>query len=243
MVKAYAVQSLLTRMIILVEDVYRSDRIEITLRFIVGIGLTEEEARDVLILLSTQEGYQCIQLTQHKELRSALYDPLDTEDVIATVKVLPDFEDVMYEFQVYYDYKRKPDLVTSDAISTDTYKRKAEPIEAELVKRQQEQKDTAARTKSWYEIIGLTLERLCSASENFRDDDFGTRRQILLAIGRNPVLTDKMVSIEPNPWVIPIKDKLPQLKSELSQVETVGPIKKNKSSLDRERSLVSSWCG
>jgi hypothetical protein len=111
MVKAYAVQTLLTRMIILVEDVYRSDQIEITLRFIVGIGLTEEEARDVLILLSTQEGYQCIQLTQHKELRSALYDPTDIEDVIATVKVLPNFEDVMYEFQVYYDYKRKPDLV------------------------------------------------------------------------------------------------------------------------------------
>jgi len=111
MVKAYAVQTLLTRMIILIEDVYRNDEIEITLRFIVGIGLTEEEARDVLILLSTQEGYQCIHLTQHKELRSALYDPTDTEDVIATVKVLPNFEDVMYEFQVYYDYKRKPDLV------------------------------------------------------------------------------------------------------------------------------------
>jgi hypothetical protein len=40
-----------------------------------------------------------------------------------------------------------------------------------------------------------------------------------------------------------LKDKLPQMKSELVKVETVGSIKKNKSSLDREQSLVSSWCG
>lgn len=135
------------------------------------------------------------------------------------------------------------DLVTDGIINAETYQRKAEPLEAELVKRQREQKDTAERVRNWYEIIGLTLERLCNAGENFRDGDFGTRRQILLAIGCNPILLDKTVSIEPNPWLTPIKDKLPQIKSELRKVETDGSIKKNKSSLDREQSLVSSWCG
>lgn len=135
------------------------------------------------------------------------------------------------------------DLVTEGIINTETYQRKAESLEAELAKRQQDQKDTAERVRNWYEIIGLTLERLCNAGENFRKGDFGTRREILLAIGCNPVLQDKTVSITPNPWLIPIKDKLPQIKSELSKVETDGPIKKNKSSLDREQSLVSSWCG
>jgi site-specific DNA recombinase len=135
------------------------------------------------------------------------------------------------------------DLATKDAISTETYKRKAEALEEELARRQQEQKDTADRVRNWYEIIGITLERLCNASENFRNGDFGTRREILLAIGCNPVLTDKTISIEPNPWVIPIKDNLQNLKSELEKVETDGSIKKNKSSLDREQSLMSSWCG
>jgi len=134
-------------------------------------------------------------------------------------------------------------LVTEGVITTEVYQRKAEPLEAELAKRQQDQKDTAERVKNWYEIIGITLERLCNAGENFRNGDFGTRREILLAIGCNPVLLDKTVSIDPNPWVIPIKDKLPQIKSALSKVETDSPIKKNKSSLDREQSLVSSWCG
>lgn len=116
-------------------------------------------------------------------------------------------------------------------------------IETELALRQKEQKDTAERVKNWYEIIGMTLERLCNASENFKAGNFGMRREILLAIGCNPVLTNKTVSIEPNPWVIPIKDNLPKMKSELAKVETDSSIKKNKSSLDREQSLVSTWCG
>jgi site-specific DNA recombinase len=135
------------------------------------------------------------------------------------------------------------DLATKEAISTETYKLKAEALELELAKRQQEQKDTADRVKNWYEIIGITLERLCNATENFRNGDFGIRREILLAIGCNPIIMDKTISIEPNPWVIPIQDNLPQIKSELVKVETVSPINKNKSSLDREQSLVSSWCG
>lgn len=135
------------------------------------------------------------------------------------------------------------DLVTDNVIDVETYKRKAEPLEAELVKRQQEQKDTATRVQNWYEIIGITLERLCNASENFRNGDYNSRREILLSIGCNPVMMNKTVSIEPNPWLIPIKDNLPDLKSKLAKVETVSSIKKNKSSLDREQSLVSSWCG
>ena len=128
-------------------------------------------------------------------------------------------------------------------ISPETYKRKAEPLEAELARRQQEQKDTTERVKNWYEIIGITLERLCNASGNFRNGDYNTRREILLSIGCNPVMMNRTVSIEPNPWLIPIKNNLQDLKSELAKVETVGSIKKNKSSLDREQSLVSTWCG
>jgi site-specific DNA recombinase len=135
------------------------------------------------------------------------------------------------------------DLVTDNVISTEVYKRKSEPLEAELSLRQKDQQDTAERVKNWYEIIGFTLERLENATDQFRNGDLSTRRDILLAIGCNPTLLDKMVSITPNEWLIPIKENLPRIKSELSKVETVGSIKKNKSSLDREQSLVSNWCG
>jgi hypothetical protein len=39
------------------------------------------------------------------------------------------------------------------------------------------------------------------------------------------------------------KNNLPEIKSELAKVETIGSIKKNKSSLGREQSVVSFWCG
>jgi hypothetical protein len=134
------------------------------------------------------------------------------------------------------------DLVTDGTLNPDTYKRKSEPLEAELLRRQKDQKDTADRVKNWYEIIGFTLERLSNATENFSKGDLSVRRDILLAIGYNPVLLDKTISIDPNPWLIPLRDNLPQIKAELSKVETVGSIKRNKSSLDREQSLVSLWC-
>lgn len=135
------------------------------------------------------------------------------------------------------------DLVTDGVINPETYKRKAEPLEAELLIRQKNQKETSERVKNWYEIIGFTLERLSNATDNFNNGDLQTRRDILLSIGYNPVLIDKTVSIDPNPWLIPIKSGLPRIKAEMSKVETVGSIKKNKSSLDREQSVVSLWCG
>jgi hypothetical protein len=66
---------------------------------------------------------------------------------------------------------------------------------SELAKRQQEQIDTAERVKNWYEIIGITLERVCNAGENFRNGDYSTRKDILLSIGCNPILLDRSISI------------------------------------------------
>jgi site-specific DNA recombinase len=135
------------------------------------------------------------------------------------------------------------DLLTDGVLNPDTYKRKVEPLEAELARRQKDQKETADRVKNWYEIIGFTLERLSEATERFKNGDLNARRDILLAIGYNPTLLNKTISIEANPWLIPIKNSLPEIRAELSKVETVGSIKKNKSSLDREQTLVSNWCG
>lgn len=108
MVKADAVQSLLFRMEGRAQDVFRGDTIEISLTFLAQLGLNQEEATDALILLSTQAGYKCIELTQYQTLQIA-DDGFQTVDVLAKVKLLPNYKDIQVSFQKYYDFKRKPD--------------------------------------------------------------------------------------------------------------------------------------
>ncbi len=118
-----------------------------------------------------------------------------------------------------------------------TYKMQTESLKKELESRQDEQVETARRAKNWYEIIGNTLEKLDQASDKFRAGDFPIRRNILLAIGYNPLLIDKTVTITPNNWLIPIKKELPQLKQQLDQVRTAPQQIRN----DLESSIFSSW--
>lgn len=132
---------------------------------------------------------------------------------------------------------RLTELVTNGDMDGPTYKMQTESLKKELESRQDEQAETARRAKNWYEIIGSTLEKLDQASDKFRVGDFPIRRNILLAIGYNPLLIDKTVTITPNNWLIPIKKELPQLKQQLDQVRTAPQQIRN----DLESSIFSSW--
>ncbi len=129
------------------------------------------------------------------------------------------------------------ELVTGDVISSDDYKEKTKSLKLELAERQYEQKEAARRAKNWYEVIGFTLEKLNNAKDNFASGDFGTKRDILLAIGYNPVLLDKKLLITPNEWMKPVKNELPRLKLNLNKVRT-DPQQFKKAS---EEAIISSW--
>lgn len=129
------------------------------------------------------------------------------------------------------------ELVTEDVISSEDYKQKTESLKRELAERQDEQKEAARRAKNWYEMIGLTLDKLNNATDNFVSGDFGARRDILLAIGYNPILLDKKLLITPNEWMKPIKNELPALKVSLEKVRT-DPQQFRKSS---KEAIIASW--
>lgn len=128
-------------------------------------------------------------------------------------------------------------LVTEDIISADDYKQQSELLKRELSERQDEQKEAARRARNWYEIIGITLDQLNNATERFKKGDFGVRRDILLAIGYNPILIDKKIVITPNDWMIPIQRELPALKASLEKVRN-EPQQIRKAS---EEAIKSKW--
>ena len=77
-------------------------------------------------------------------------------------------------------------LATKGFISADEYKDKSEPLKNALAKLQMEQNNTNEKTKTWYEIIGTTLEALSSVTDRFNKGGIADKRRALSALGSNP---------------------------------------------------------
>ena len=57
------------------------------------------------------------------------------------------------------------DLVTDNIITPDDYAKKSAELKERLINLQEEQAETALRSRNWYEIVGTTLTQLTSATE------------------------------------------------------------------------------
>lgn len=113
------------------------------------------------------------------------------------------------------------DLVTDKTITAEEYKKKSVGLKAELAKQQEEQADTANRSKNWYEFVGDTLQTLTSANQKFVDGDLADKKEILLAIGQNPVLKDGKLEITSNYWLNPVKRDVKSIREQLEKVRTL----------------------
>lgn len=133
------------------------------------------------------------------------------------------------------------DLVTDGTITSSDYQTKSAELKQELLSRQNEQQATAERVRNWYEIIGNTLDKLTNAQERFKTGDLAERRNILHAIGYNPILHDNMVSMTPDTWIIPIKEGLPAIKAELATAITKSDLNNKTTSTEVASSIYSMW--
>jgi DNA-binding protein H-NS len=86
-------------------------------------------------------------------------------------------------------------LATKGFITAEEYQAKSESLKSDLNKRQGEQADTAHRAKNWYEFVGNALNTLTNATEKFGLGDLNDKKEILLAIGKNPVLIEWQITI------------------------------------------------
>lgn len=131
------------------------------------------------------------------------------------------------------------DLATKGFITAEEYKVKSESLKSDLAKRQEEQAGTAHRVKNWYEFVGNTLDTLTNANEKFVLGDLADKKEILLAIGQNPVLLNGKLEITPNEWLNPIKREAKNIREQLEKVRTM-PDKIQKAS---EEAICFTWLG
>jgi site-specific DNA recombinase len=130
------------------------------------------------------------------------------------------------------------DLVARDIITPEEYKAKSSSLKEDHQRRSDEQTAMAERTKNWYEFVGKQLDTLTLANAKFVKGDLGDKKDILLAIGQNPVILDKELIITPNKWMIPVKENVRSIREQLDMVRT-APDKIQKTT---EVALKSLWC-
>lgn len=130
------------------------------------------------------------------------------------------------------------DFATKGLINANDYKIKSDSLKQDLKDRQDEQADTANRTKNWYEFVGDTLQTLTYANTKFIDGDLGDKKEILLAIGQNPTLLDGKLQITPCYWLEPVKHEVKLIRQQLEKVRTM-PLQIQKAS---EEAVRLKWC-
>lgn len=131
------------------------------------------------------------------------------------------------------------DMATRGLVSDSDFKTKSDLLKAELKKLQEEQAGVAYRVKNWYETATSTFEKLTAAAEKFMNGDVADKKDILLAIGQNPILIDRKLEITPNEWLIPVANSAKGIRAEIEKVRTM-PQQIQKAS---EEAVRLKWCG
>jgi site-specific DNA recombinase len=130
-------------------------------------------------------------------------------------------------------------MATRGLLTDDEFKSKSESLKVVLSRLQEEQADTAHRVKNWYETATTTFEKITGAMEKFSNGDLADKKDVLLAIGQNPVLVDRKLQITPNIWLEPVAKNAKSFRVALEKVRT-EPQQIQK---DSEESLRLNWCG
>lgn len=112
-------------------------------------------------------------------------------------------------------------------IDEDEYKHLRAEIKSMISEIERAKQDVEEHARGWYEVIGKTLEVLSDPKEKFDSATCpGEKRSILQAIGPDPVLnngkilgkdrsgkvlTEKIIEVEPYPWLIPLNETAKKL--------------------------------
>jgi len=92
--------------------------------------------------------------------------------------------------------KLSPANVDGSLLSDEEYGLQKSRLLAEKVRLEEQLRDVEHRVEQWTEIAEQTFVFACYAREWFAKGTFEDKRHILMAVGSNPVLKDKILRID-----------------------------------------------
>lgn len=131
------------------------------------------------------------------------------------------------------------DMSTRGMVDDETFISKNTKLRSQLKDLHEQQSKNAEKQESWYDFMTETFLRLTGATDKFINGELTDKKEILLAIGQNPVLMNGKLSITPDEWLIPIKNNAKHFNSEINRVRTMSQQMKK----DLLEVLRLDWCG
>lgn len=127
-----------------------------------------------------------------------------------------------------------------ELISEEEYLHHKNRLQVEIENCDELLRNTEKRAGDWMELNEKAFNFAVHAQARFRSGDVRTKREILTTLGKDLVLQDNKLHIEPENWLVPIAEKYPEIERSFLKVRT----NKNATSKEIEAALVpiySNW--
>jgi len=103
-------------------------------------------------------------------------------------------------------------------------------------------RETESRAEKWLELTEKTFNFATYARKAFITGGLELKKEILLALGKTPIIKGGKLFIEPNEWLKPIKNDYPELQAEYLRLEPTK-IPMNKARTEALTSVRARWQG
>ncbi len=198
-------------------------------------------------VMRTYEHYHCTRKKKDIACRQPYVsaDDLDIqiEREIANIAIVPEFRDwalevirssndkeleartSIYEAQhkTLEETQKQLDNLTrmryQDRIDDITFTRERDMLQNKILELRQRVKETESRADHWLELTERTFNFATYAHKAFMDGSPEAKKEILIALGSNPLLKDKKLSILTNKWFKRIHTDYPSLHAEYERLE------------------------
>ena len=131
-------------------------------------------------------------------------------------------------------------------IDDETFIKEKNTLQIKITQMKESLRQTETRAEKWIELTEKTFKFATYARVAFLrankmgDAGLELKKEILLTIGKTPIIKNKKLIIEPNEWLVPIKNNYPALEAEYLRLEpTKTPL--NKAKTEALASVRAHW--
>ena len=108
-------------------------------------------------------------------------------------------------------------------IDDDTFLKEKQGLQLKINQMRGELRETETRADKWLELTEKTFSFATYARKAFitakGKEGLERKKEILMALGKTPTIKDEKLFIEPNEWLVPIKNEYPVLEKEYLRLE------------------------
>lgn len=125
-------------------------------------------------------------------------------------------------------------------INDETFIKEKNELQIKIRRLKEKLRETETRAEKWIELTERTFNFATYARKSFLTGGLELKKEILMTLGKTPIIKDKKLSIEPNDWFISIKNDYPALEKEYLGLEPTK-MPQNKAKTEALTSVRTRW--